>query len=216
MPLPGKAPCLVGGRGEAEPSSLITECLGRMVAWSTLASEVASTEFPEFELLACFQVFKLTEPLPSPSTAPVYLERLAQTFKVPLGSGIEHLVDQFLEHQKIALGLKVAGEPAATSWQRAVQKTQQDSRRRAIFIVASLAHCFVGLWFRLARQLALSRTSLSSNVCWESIHVLASLAKKHLAPCLMPTQLFLHAPVSYGPSRLEHLVRTPQERCGAS
>ena len=96
MPLLGKAPCLVGGRGEAEPSSLITECLGRMVAWSTLASEVASTEFPEFELLACFQVFKLTEPLPSPSTAPVYLERLAQTFKVPLGSGIEHLVDQFL------------------------------------------------------------------------------------------------------------------------
>ena len=62
VPLPGKGPCLVGGRGEAEPSSLITECRGRMVAWSALASEVASTECPEFELLACFQVFKLTEP----------------------------------------------------------------------------------------------------------------------------------------------------------
>ena len=134
VPIPGKAPCLVGGRGEAEPSSLITECLGRMVAWSTLAAEVATTEFPEFELLACFQVFKLTEPLPSPSTARVYLERLVQAFQVPLGTGgIECLVDQFLEHQKLALGLKVAGEPAAMSWQRAVQKTQHDSRRRTKF-----------------------------------------------------------------------------------
>jgi hypothetical protein len=105
-----------------------------MVAWSTLAAEVATTEFPEFELLACFQVFKLTEPLPSPSTARVYLERLVQAFQVPLGTGgIECLVDQFLEHQKLALGLKVAGEPAAMSWQRAVQKTQHDSRRRTTF-----------------------------------------------------------------------------------
>ena len=133
VPLLGKAPCLVGGRGEAEPSSLITECLGRVVAWSTLASEVASTEVPEFELLACFQVFKLTEPLTSPSTAPVYLERLAQTFKVPLGSGIEHLVDQFLEHQKIALGLKVAGEPAAISWKRAVEKNTTRQSQEGTF-----------------------------------------------------------------------------------
>ena len=191
MPLPGKAPCLVGGRGEAEPSSLITECLGRMVAWSTLASEVASTEFPEFELLACFQVFKLTEPLPSPSTAPVYLERLAQTFKVPLGSGIEHLVDQFLEHQKIALGLKVAGEPAATSWQRAVQKTQQDSRRRAQFHCGELGPLlcrFVvspGSTAGIEQNFSVFKRVLGEHTCASELGEERRLVL-HVASCTMP------------------------------
>ena len=191
MPLPGKAPCLVGGRGEAEPSSLITECLGRMVAWSTLASEVASTEFPEFELLACFQVFKLTEPLPSPSTAPVYLERLAQTFKVPLGSGIEHLVDQFLEHQKIALGLKVAGEPAATSWQRAVQKTQQDSRNRANFHCGELGPLlcrFVvspGSTAGIEQNFSVFKRVLGEHTCASELGEERRLVL-HVASCTMP------------------------------
>ena len=29
------------------------------MAWSNLAKEVAASEFPEFEVLACFKVFKL-------------------------------------------------------------------------------------------------------------------------------------------------------------
>ena len=100
-----KAPPLLGDV-RLSPTPIITECLGRMVAWSTLAAEVAATEFPEVELLACVQVFKLSELLPTPSTARIYLQRLADAFNVEIGTGIDDLVIQLLEHQKHALALK--------------------------------------------------------------------------------------------------------------
>jgi len=75
-PIPRQAPATLGGH-VAEPSSdLIVECLGRMVAWSNLATEVATTEFPNFELLACFQAFILVDPLPVPATACNHLRHL--------------------------------------------------------------------------------------------------------------------------------------------
>ena len=44
-----------------------------------------------------------------------------------------------LEHQRIALVGEVVGEPAATSWQRALHKTQVSGRRRKAFPVGMLA-----------------------------------------------------------------------------
>jgi hypothetical protein len=51
VPIPGQAPVTLGGHEASQ--SLVIECLGHMVAWSNLATEVATTEFPDFELLAC-------------------------------------------------------------------------------------------------------------------------------------------------------------------
>ena len=138
-----------------------------------------------------FPGVKLTEPLPSPSTAPVHLERLAQTFKVPLGSGIEHLVDQFLEHQKIALGLKVAGEPAATSWQRAVQKTQQDSRRMAKFHCGELGPLFCrfvvspGSTAGIEQNFSVFKRVLGEHTCASELGEERRLVL-HVASCTMP------------------------------
>ena len=137
VPIPGQSPVTLGGH---EPSQqLVIECLGHMVAWSNLATEVATTEFPDFELLACFQVFKLADPLPAPATAGHHLQQLADAFKVQVDGGIDELLAQFLEHQRITLAGKVAGEPAAASWQRALQKTQMSCRRRKAFPVDMLA-----------------------------------------------------------------------------
>ena len=94
-----------------------------MVAWSNLATEVATTEFPDFELLACFQVFKLADPLPVPATAGKHLRQIAEAFNVQMDGGADELLGQFMDHQRIALAGKAAGEPAATSWQRALRKT---------------------------------------------------------------------------------------------
>ena len=130
----------------------VTECLGIMVAWSRLADEVAQTEFPEHELLACFRVFNLT-PLegPSPkrarpsatSTVPALapatqqdLSRLADAFKVES----TRLLDQFREHQRIAQ-LEFARTPGlsvAKAWRCALQQTQANSRKRHNFPAQSL------------------------------------------------------------------------------
>jgi hypothetical protein len=136
VPVPGQAPVVLGGRGSAD--RVLAKCLGHMVAWSNLASEVATTEFPEFELLACFQVFRLL-PVASPAAAvpkaqPAVAEQLkclADAFKVDTAN----LVEQFMEHQRIAQAemARAPGDPASSAWQRALQKTQSSSRRRRAF-----------------------------------------------------------------------------------
>jgi hypothetical protein len=89
VPIPGQVPVVLGGRG-ATPA-VVTECLGRMVAWSNLATDVAASEFPEFEVLACFKVFKLAPVAanPAPAVSAVQaerLQRLAEAFKVDSGT----------------------------------------------------------------------------------------------------------------------------------
>ena len=64
-----------------------------MVAWSNLAKEVATSEFPEFEILACLKVFKLapvaTNPAPAVSTVQTeQRQRLAEAFKVDTGKDL--------------------------------------------------------------------------------------------------------------------------------
>ena len=113
--IPGQVPVVLGGRG-ATPA-VVTQCLGRMVAWSTLAKEVAASECPEFEVLACFKVFELAPVAanPAPAVSAVQaerLQRLAEAFKVDSGAD---LIEQFMEHQRVAQADQVPGEPAAAS-----------------------------------------------------------------------------------------------------
>jgi hypothetical protein len=84
-------------------------------------------------------VFKLADPLPGPSIAGNHLRQIAEAFKVNMDGGADELLGQFIEHQRIALAGKAAGEPAATSWQRALQKTQSTGRRRKAFPAGMLA-----------------------------------------------------------------------------
>jgi hypothetical protein len=114
-----------------------------MVAWSNLAKEVAASEFPEFEFLACFKVFKLAPVAatgnPAPAVSAVQteqLQRLAEAFKVDSGAD---LIEQFMEHQRVAQADQVLGEPAVASWQRALKKTQATSRRRIVFKADALS-----------------------------------------------------------------------------
>ena len=114
-----------------------------MVAWSNLAKEVAASEFLEFEVLACFKVFKLAPVAakgnPAPAVSAVQteqLQRLAESFKVDSGAD---LIEQFMEHQRVAQADQVLGEPAVASWQRALKKTQATSRRRIVFKADALS-----------------------------------------------------------------------------
>jgi hypothetical protein len=133
VPLPGGCPRAVGGRG-ASPA-VITECVGRMVAWSRLAVEVARTEFPDFEVLAAFQAFRLTPPMAGTLVAG-HLAKLALAFKFDGPS----LLEQFLEHQRVAQAEAVQspGDAAAAVWKRALQKTQATARRRHAFQAEAL------------------------------------------------------------------------------
>ena len=127
VPVPGHSPVALGGQGAVSPET-VTDCLGIMVAWSRLADEVAQTEFPEHELLACFRVFNRAPldgpkrarpsatsivPAPVPATQQD-LNRLADAFKVDSTC----LLNQFREHQRIA-ELEFARTPGlsvATAW----------------------------------------------------------------------------------------------------
>ena len=149
VPVPGHSPVALGGQGAVSPET-VTDCLGIMVAWSRLADEVAQTEFPEHELLACFRVFNLAPldgpkrarpsatsivPAPVPATQQD-LNRLADAFKVDSTC----LLNQFREHQRIA-ELEFARTPGlsvATAWRCALQQTQANSRRRRNFPAQSL------------------------------------------------------------------------------
>jgi len=115
--------------------------LGRTVAWSRLAKEVAASEFLEFEVLACFKVFKLApvaaNPAPAVSAQEIkQLQQLAEAFKVDSGAD---LIEQFMEHQRVAQADQVPGEPAVASWQRALKKTQATSRRTRVCKAGALS-----------------------------------------------------------------------------
>ena len=93
--------------------ALVQRCLQRMVAWSRVAQEVAATEFPGWELLGAFAVFRLQEPqarakpvsalpLPSPigDGAQDCLQQLASAFHVHP----RLLRAEFRDNQRLAQG----------------------------------------------------------------------------------------------------------------
>ena len=134
VPIPGQAPVVCGGRGAT--LVVVTECLGRMVAWSKLAKAVDASEYLEFEVLACFKVFKLapvaTNGNPARAVSTVQteqLQRLAEAFK----SG------QWCRPDRAVHADQVPGEPAAASWQSVLKNTQATSRRSRVCKADALA-----------------------------------------------------------------------------
>jgi hypothetical protein len=141
IPVPGRSePVALGGREPAP--AIVTEALGRMVAWSRVAYAVLDTEFPDFEIVACYDAFRLVTPTAttgalSPAAAQPaarQLRRLAEVF----GVDPDGLVAQFANHHRLAEQRFAKGEPAATAWRNTVADTQRTSRRRREFPAADL------------------------------------------------------------------------------
>ena len=123
----------IGGLGDRELERFYTTCFDKMRAWCSLVDEVLSTEFPDFELLAAFAVFRL-EPSPEQSRGRVAvhspvsawgircLERLAAAFNIDRN----RLVEQFQDHRRLAQREKdkQPQEPASSAWQKAVRRTR--------------------------------------------------------------------------------------------
>ena len=122
-------PRTLGGHG-ASPAT-IAQCLGHMVAWARLVDEVCKTEFPDFELLNAFAAFKIVSQ--PPPTARRHVERLTKAFQLPTPAPVAF--SQLADHLRVAsrLGKEAPEESAAASWQRALQRTQDNRKRRRSF-----------------------------------------------------------------------------------
>ena len=120
--------------GLAPPAILVLArrtCLPRMKAWRRLVLEVVDTEFPDYELLGAFSVFRLQPPSAHAQHRPAQeapawdlnsLARLAEAFGVDKAA----LIEQFQDHRRVAQTEKAQRPhaPAACSWQRALHRTQ--------------------------------------------------------------------------------------------
>ena len=133
--------------GPSPDQAAVTKaCLLRMVAWSDLAEEVANTEFPDFELLGSFQIFRLhfqdvrlkrqrgcLPPEPAedhPKFDNGCLAHLAGAFAVDPNQ----LRTEFLDHRALAQAEKQQHPElsAVVAWQRVLERTQANwhSRKR--------------------------------------------------------------------------------------
>ena len=125
---------------------VLRSCLKRMVAWCSLVEEVAETEFPDFELLGSFKVFRLH---PSEARAskrrgclPPEVAEEDTTFEsgclkhlaAAFGEDPGQLLEEFLDHRPIAQAEKQEHPElsAVEVWRRALGKTQANwhSRQR--------------------------------------------------------------------------------------
>jgi len=132
-----RMPVSFGGR---EPSDrLVNECLGKMVAWCRVVEEVASTEFPDYELLGAFQVFRLlphsAADRPGPSLNNGLQSKLLSQLAMTWGVDANGLCSQFFEHRRLAQDF-VDKQPTLSvpeAWRLALKQTQSTARRRKLF-----------------------------------------------------------------------------------
>ena len=142
----GTAALKTVGGPSPDQAAVTKACLQRMVAWSDLAEEVANTEFPDFELLGSFQIFRLhfqdvrlkTQrgclPPEAAEDHPKFengcLAHLAGAFAVDPNQ----LRTEFVDHRALAQAEKQQHPElsAVVAWQRALEKTQANwhSRQR--------------------------------------------------------------------------------------
>ncbi len=140
----------IGGPG-VDQAKVRRCCLQRMVAWCRLVEEVADTEFPDFELLGSFSVFRLHATNARSSTQrgclpPVAMEEstwasnclghLAGAFGVDKGQ----LLAEFLDHRALAQSEKDKNPElsAVAVWQRTLEKTQANWQSRQTWSAKAL------------------------------------------------------------------------------
>ena len=114
---------------------LIDSCLRPFQLFVRLAAETVKAEYPSYALISAFQVFSLTaagaqSELDEERGVEAALTRLAQA----LGLDSQGLIEQFLDHQPIAMHEAQATRcTALAAWMAAVQRTsaaQASTRRR--------------------------------------------------------------------------------------
>ena len=119
-------------------NAVVQKCLQRMVAWARLVEEVVSTEFPSWELLGAFSVFRLAD-APTRERAParpaaLALGDCAQQRLLALAGAFNvdgrQLVEEFQDHQRVAQGIKNTRPEVSSveAWREALAKTQRTPR----------------------------------------------------------------------------------------
>ena len=119
-------------------NAVVQKCLQRMVAWARLVEEVVSTEFPAWELLGAFSVFRLAD-APTRERAParpaaLALGDCAQQRLLALADAFNvdgrQLVEEFQDHQRVAQGIKNTRPEVSSveAWREALAKTQRTPR----------------------------------------------------------------------------------------
>ncbi len=142
----GKVESMCGPHMSPETFAAVTRnCLQRMVAWVRLVEEVASTEFPAWELLGAFSVFRLADvptrgprvPLRPPMNAiSLAVDGCAQQRLCALASafGVDdrELVEEFQDHRRVAQGIKNT-RPEMNSmqaWRECLSQTQRSRKSK--------------------------------------------------------------------------------------
>jgi hypothetical protein len=123
------APKTLGGPGRVT-DDMRRRCLNRMQLYVNLAIETLRSEFPDFDIIMCFSIFKLDQQHFGRSSAKreERLQRLAQVF----GVGLQELIDQFFDLRPMALHEYAKGCTSAQAWIVTIQRieTKQAAVRR--------------------------------------------------------------------------------------
>ena len=129
-------------------NAVVQKCLQRMVAWARLVEEVVSTEFPAWELLGAFSVFRLAD-APTRERAParpaaLALGDCAQQRLLALADAFNvdgrQLVEEFQDHQRVAQGIKNTRPEVSSveAWREALAKTQRTPRSQELWPARAL------------------------------------------------------------------------------
>ena len=100
-------PKKVGGKSTDQMAPIVQRCLGRLEKWSVLAQEVLHAEFPEFESVNAFSVFRLTSVEERREWADAEMERRTVSTKLLnltnlLRLDVENLKERFFDHLPVA------------------------------------------------------------------------------------------------------------------
>ena len=115
------APKTLGGAGTVT-GEMTRRCLNRLQLYVNLAIETLRSEFPDYDIIMCFSVFKLDRQQFGNSTAKreERLERLAKVFGVDL----QQVIDQFFDLRPMALHEFAKGCSSAQAWVTSIQRIE--------------------------------------------------------------------------------------------
>ena len=137
--VPGKCLRSLGCKSGADETNT-TRALARMANWVKVTHEISKTEFPDYDVLAKFQPFFVSN-TSNTSTAnaqndAAMLPYIAKVFNVDSTK----LIHQTEQHNPIAVNER-RKKPTLTSigaWSKALERTQSTSKRRQTYTADAL------------------------------------------------------------------------------